>query len=367
MSQMLVGNAAGVLPAQRIRQLASCGALAAEPPLADGQIQPASLDLRLGDTAWRVRASFLAGEDAPVADRLADLAMHEIDLTRGAALECGCVYVARLAEHLALPEDIAAMANAKSSTGRLDVFTRLIADHTAEFDRVPAGYHGPLYAEISPRTFSLLVRAGSRLNQIRFCRGNPAVTGQALRALNSASRIIGSDGANIDSEGLRFHVDLGADGAGRAGWRAKRHCGLIDIDRAGAYPAAAFWDPVTAAAGEIILEPGAFYILVSRETVRIPPAYAAEMTPYLPFVGEFRVHYAGFFDPGFGYGLAGDSGARSVLEVRCHETPFALRHGQVVGRLVFEEMLEIPDQLYGAAVGSSYQGQALQLAKHFRG
>ncbi len=365
MSQLVVGDAQGILPSQRIRQLADSRALEADSPLEPKQIQPASLDLRLAGTAWRVRASFLPGDGARVADRLNDLAMHEINLENGAALETGCVYVALLQERLALPDDISAIANAKSSTGRLDTFTRLIADHSAEFDRVPAGYSGPVYAEISPRTFSLLVRTGSRLNQIRFCRGRPSVSGQALRALNSHAPVVGGVNPNIDSEGLRFSVDLQSSGDTPAGWRAKRHCGMIDIDRPGAYRASDFWDPVHARDEELILDPGAFYILMSRESVRIPPGYAAEMNPYLPFVGEFRVHYAGFFDPGFGYRLPNNAGARSVLEVRCHETPFALRHGQIVGRLVFEEMLEYPEQVYGKAVGSSYQGQQLQLAKHF--
>lgn len=191
------------------------------------------------------------------------------------------------------------------------------------------------------------------------------MSGQALRALNSNASVVGEDSANIDHEGLRFSVDLLSTGSEPVGWRAKRHCGLIDIDRTDAYRASDFWDPVHARNGEIILDPGAFYILMSQESVRIPPGYAAEMNPYLPFVGEFRVHYAGFFDPGFGFGLQNNAGARSVLEVRCHETPFALRHGQTVGRLVFEEMLEKPEEIYGQALGSSYQGQRLQLAKHF--
>lgn len=354
----------GVLPVQHLRALVAEGRIHAGRTIAPQQLQPASLDLRLANRAWRVRSSFLPG-DATVAERLDRMAMHEIDLEGGAALETGCVYVALLQESLHLPDGVSALANAKSTTGRLDVFTRLIADRCPEFDRLPAGYRGPLYAEISPRTFSLLVREGSRLNQIRFSHGSPTVSGQTLRALNTGAPVVDAV-ADIDAEGLRFSVDLEAGTGLPAGYRAKRHCGLIDIDQVARYDAAEFWDPVIASHGELILDPGAFYILVSQEAVRVPPEYAAEMTPYIPFVGEFRVHYAGFFDPGFGYGLADDAGARSVLEVRCHETPFALRHGQIVGRLVFEEMLEAPEVLYGSASGSSYQGQALQLAKQFR-
>lgn len=356
-------NGDGVLPVQRLRNLSEEGRIRAATPLADGQLQPASLDLRLGRRAWRVRASFLPGPDATVEERLKEMSMHELDLQPGAVLERGCVYVAELQESLDLPDGVGALANAKSTTGRLDVFTRMIADRCAEFDRLPPGYSGPLYAEINPCTFSLLVREGSRLNQIRLSQGHTTLSGKELGELHERTPVIDPP-AHIDGEGLRFSVDL--SGPGLAGYRAKRHCGVVDIDRVGHYPAESFWDPVTAEGGELILDPGAFYILVSREAVRLPPEYAAEMTPYLPFIGEFRVHYAGFFDPGFGYGLEGDRGARNVLEVRCHETPFALRNGQIVGRLVFERMLEPPDVLYGSASGSNYQGQALQLAKQFR-
>jgi dCTP deaminase len=290
--------------------------------------------------------------------------MHRIALGGGAVLEKGCVYLVPLMERLALPADVSAVANAKSSTGRLDLFTRLIADRSTEFDRIEPGYAGPLYAEISPRSFSVLVRPGMRLNQIRFRAGPPAILSDAeLRALDAEVGLV--DGvAHVDG-GLGFSVDLDR-GAGLAGWRAKPHTGLIDLDRIGAYAPLDYWEPVTAERGRIILDPGAFYILVSREAVHVPPGYAAEMAPYLAMVGEFRVHYAGFFDPGFGHAAAGGRGARGVLEVRCHEAPFALDHGQIVGRLVYERMQEEPHILYGRDVGSNYQGQGLKLSKHFR-
>jgi dCTP deaminase len=332
-------------------------------PLAEDQIQPASLDLRLGGHAWRIRASFLPG-DATVAERLPDFEMHRIELGQGAVLEKGCVYLVPLMERLDLPPEVSAVANAKSSTGRLDLFTRLIADRSSEFDRIEAGYSGPLYAEVSPRSFSVLVRPGMRLNQIRFRSGLPAIlSDQDLRSLDTAMRLV--DGvAHIDG-GLGFSVDLAREGE-RVGYRAKPHTGLIDLDRIGHYDPADYWEPVRAEKGRIILDPGAFYILVSREAVHVPPAYAAEMAPYLAMVGEFRLHYAGFFDPGFGHAAAGGSGARGVLEVRCHEAPFALDHGQIVGRLVYERMQAEPDILYGRNVGSNYQGQGLKLSKHFR-
>jgi dCTP deaminase len=349
------------VPAQGIARLFDTGAITAAEAFAPGQVQPASLDLRLGTEAFRVRASFLPGA-VSLAERLDEFTMHRIDLRAGAVLEKGCVYVVPLVEGLALPSGLSAVANAKSSTGRLDLFTRLITDRGREFDRIEAGYAGPLYAEISPRSFSVVVRPGMRLNQIRFRGRDATLDDNELRALNDRERLV--DGTARIAGGLAFSVDLALDGP--VGWRAKPHAGLIDLDLVGHYDPADFWEPVTARDRRIILDPGAFYILVSREAVHVPPDYAAEMAPYLAMVGEFRVHYAGFFDPGFGHAQAGGTGSRGVLEVRCHEAPFALDHGQVVGRLVYERMAERPDILYGRDTGSNYQGQGLKLSKHFR-
>lgn len=354
----------GVLSSQQIQAMIAAGQLQASPQFTAEQVQPASLDLRLGTVAYRVRASFLAGAGRTVAERLAEFEMHRIDLTAGAVLEKGCVYVIALMESLALPMDVQAVANAKSSTGRLDLLTRLITDSGAEFDRVAPGHAGPLYAEVCPRSFSVLVRPGMRLNQIRFRRGQAVLTDAALRALHAETPLV--DGAAVIQDGLGFSVDLRHASGTLVGYRAKPHTGVIDLDRIGHYDPAQFWEEVHAAAGHIILDPGAFYILVSRETVHIPPDYAAEMAPYVAMVGEFRVHYAGFFDPGFGHDAAGGQGSRGVLEVRCHEAPFVLEHGQIVGRLIYERMDERPDQLYGAGIASNYQGQGLKLSKHFR-
>ncbi len=354
----------GVLPSQEISKLTAQGAILAEPAILPDQIQPASLDLRLGKTAYRVRASFLAGAGRSVQERLSEFEMHRIDLTGGAVLEKGAVYVVELMERLALPEDITAVANAKSSTGRLDLLTRTITDGGVEFDRIAPGYQGPLYAEICPRSFSVLVRPGMRLNQIRFRLGQSLLTDAELRARHARERLV--DGpAHID-QGLGFSVDLQAENGALIGYRAKPHTGVIDLGRIGHYTARDFWEPLGGEDGHLILDPGAFYILVSREAVHIPPDCAAEMAPYLAMVGEFRVHYAGFFDPGFGHAAAGGEGSRGVLEVRCHEAPFVLEHGQLVGRLVYERMLEVPDQLYGADIASNYQGQGLKLSKHFK-
>ena len=352
----------GVLPDSDLRQLIDTGAISATLPITDAQIQPASLDLRLGTQAWRLRASFLPGKGYRIEDRLPDFEMHRMDLTGGAVLEKGCVYLVPLMERLRLPAGITAVANAKSSTGRLDLLTRLITDDGTEFDRLPDGYDGPLYAEICPRSFSVLVRPGMRLNQLRLRQGQAVLDDTALRALHAETPLVG--GPALIDQGLGFSVDLRPETGDLVGYRAKPHSGVIDLDRIGAYDPREFWDALHSRDGRLILDPGAFYILVSRESVAIPPDYAAEMAPYLAMVGEFRVHYAGFFDPGFGIGPLG-TGARGVLEVRCHEAPFALEHGQVVGRLVYEKMQTRPDRLYGQDIASNYQGQGLKLAKQF--
>ena len=357
-------TAIGVVPAQELRALIDRGVIGASAPILPGQIQPASLDLRLGPVAYRVRASFLAGQGRSVAERIAEFEMHRMDLTQGAVLEKGCVYVIPLMEHLALPPGLTAVANAKSSTGRLDLLTRTITDGGVEFDRIAEGYTGPLYAEVCPRSFSVLARSGQRLNQIRFRAGQAMLSDTDLARLHEVEPLV--NGPAVISEGLGFSVDLRPESGDLVGYRAKPHTGVIDLDQIGHYPAAEFWEEIRARDGRIILDPGAFYILVSREAVTIPPDYAAEMAPYLAMVGEFRVHYAGFFDPGFGHASMGGKGSRGVLEVRCHEAPFVLEHGQSVGRLVYEKMRARPETLYGAGIASNYQGQGLKLAKHFK-
>lgn len=329
----------GILPSQALNALIGQGAIAACAPFAPDQVQPASLDLRLGEHAWRVRASFLPGAERTVAQRLADVAMHRLDLTGGAVLEKGCVYIAEIQEALALPPGVSGRANPKSSTGRVDVFVRLLTDHSPAFDDVAAGYTGPLYVEIAPQTFSVLVRAGTRLNQLRLKQGDPP----RLASVN----------VGVDlTEAL-------------AGFRARRHAGVIDLDKEDGHDPRDFWEPLEPRRGELLLDPGEFYILASKQAVEIPVMQAAEMTPIDPSVGEFRVHYAGFFDPGFGTAEASGLGSRGVLEVRSHETPFLLEDGQTVARLVFEPLTERPERLYGQD-GSHYQRQGLKLSKHFK-
>lgn len=331
----------GILPCQSIELLIANGAISTDTPFDLDQVQPASLDLRLSDQAWRVRASFLPGK-RKVEDRISDVAMHAIDLSSGYVMEKGCVYIARLQERLSLPKGLIARANPKSSTGRVDVFVRLLTDRGGSFDDVDEGYEGPLYLEIAPQTFSILVRPGTRLNQLRLKAGEPP---------KLETRSVG--------------VDLtGADG-GIVGFRGRRHAGVVDLDHIDGHDPKDFWEPQILRRGELLLDPGEFYILASSDDVEIPVDQAAEMTPIDPSVGEFRVHYAGFFDPGFGTDEAHGAGSKGVLEVRTHDTPFLLEHGQIVARLVYEPLTERPTRLYGEG-GSHYQRQGLKLSKHFR-
>ena len=352
----------GVLSAEMIAALIDGGALGGA---RRDRLQPASLDLTLGRRAWRARASFLSSPHRRVEERLKDgLAMHEIDLSQGAVLERGCVYLVELNEEISLPAHLAGAANPKSSTGRIDVFVRLMTDYASAFDAVPHGYRGPLYVEISPRTFSIVVREGSSLNQLRLKCGDVAIDDNALVEMHERAPLV--DGAGDFHGGLGLSVALsGQDGI--IGWRARRHSGLIDVDEVGVLDAGDYFEPLTPhRSGFIILDPDEFYILASKEALAVPPDFAAEMTPINPGLGEFRVHYAGFFDPGFGWSDDGSRNrSRAVLEVRSHDAPFVLEDGQLVARLRYERMASRPDKLYGQDLHSNYQGQGLKLSKHF--
>ena len=364
----------GVLPSQEIEKLIRAGRIYATHahPVEPRQIQPASLDLRLGRIVYRLQASFLPGSESTVQHKLAGLQMAELDLSRPTVLEKECVYLAPLMEALRLPEDLEAKANPKSTTGRLDVFTRLIVDGGTEFEFVRKGYSGPLYAEIVPRTFSVVVHPGLSLSQLRFIRGRPPSSDTRLRDLDREEGLIYLDETNpgtaVIRDGLKVSVSLQADlNTDIVAYRGKKNTPLVDLKKVDHYQIDQFWDPIPSRPdGRLILDPGDFYILASRERVRVPPLYAAEMVPFDPSVGEFRIHYAGFFDPGFGYGDKNINGTRAVLEVRAHETPFVIEHGQVVGRLVYSRVLEVPAKIYGKSIGSSYQRQELALSKQFR-
>ena len=361
----------GIFPSQDLAEMVSAGAISASQPIGDDMVQPASVDLRLGEYALRVQASFLPGRGRTVEERVRAFEMHRIDLTRGAVLEKGCVYIVPLLESVHLPHDVSAFANPKSSTGRLDVFTRVIADGATRFDLVRRGYSGPLYAEVSPKTFSIAVRTGTRLSQLRLRRGVSEVDPHDLLALHDDHGLIDTPvdrGEVVEHRSLSLRLDLSGEGAdGIVGWRARHHAGVVDVDRPNHYDPADFWEPVMARNGGIILNPDDFYILATREAVTVPPDYAAEMVAYDTLVGEFRVHYAGFFDPGFGWEPdRKDAGSRGVLEVRSHDVPFLLEHEQIIGRLRYERLTARPAKIYGAGIGSHYQGQGLKLAKQFR-
>jgi dCTP deaminase len=372
------GTQFGLLPREKIELMARRKMIQAEGKIEEEQFQPASLDLRLGSHAYRVRASFLPGQDRRMKERIPALesADEAISLDgNGAVLERGSVYVIPLLEYLDLPKDIFGFANPKTSTGRLDIFTRLITDKSDVFDRVARGYEGRLYAEVSPRSFSVRVRKGSKLNQIRFRRLNSqqlertdfSIEDKELRERHKSMPLV-DHALELRRNGLVLRVGLSAEPIeGVIGYKAQKHADILDVDRAGAYRVADYWDPVRARPDKrLILDPGEFYILASRELLQIPPDLAAEMVPIDRAMGEFRVHYAGFFDPGFGAGANNHPSARAVLEVRSHEVPFFLEDGQVVGRLVYEKMAEPPHLLYGASAVSRYQGQGRKLSKHFR-
>jgi dCTP deaminase len=362
----------GVLPSQTLEKMVAAGTIRARTPILPEQIQPSSIDLRLGAEAYRVRASFLANGSDTITGKLERYRMHTLDLTRPAVLEKGCVYIVPLLEELSLPATISGKANPKSSTGRLDIFTRLITDEGRQFEIVPAGYKGRLYAEVVPRTFSVVVRQGERLSQLRLFQGDYQPSDALLRQLEVEESLIylpdKTKGEAQISNGLRLTVDLAGDDTHEViGYRAKRHAPLIDLAKIQHYEPADYWDPIRRNdSRSLILDPEDFYILASRERVRIPALYAAEMVPFDATIGEFRIHYAGFFDPGFGYGSGDINGTRAVLEVRSHEVPFILEDGQVVASLVFEKLLERPRLLYGEGIGSNYQRQGLNLSKHFR-
>ena len=376
----------GILPYQDIKRLIAGQAIAASPSIEERQIQPASLDLRLGRKAYRLISSFLP-ELSAISSRLnvldfyqSDLVMYEMDLTDGAILEKGHVYLVPLLETLKLPNTVRARANPKSTTGRLDVFTRIVTDLNAGFDEIRAGYQGPLFLEVVPRSFAIKVRTGQSLNQIRFVRGEATVTDTMLRTLhrrtpllyhNDPSRKAVASREFRAEHGLFLRIDLKGDDQTSSrviGYRAKKNSHVIDLSKVGHYAAGDFWEPLHRHRHDsLLLEPEEFYILASKERIRVPAGYAAEMVAYEAACGELRTHYAGFFDPGFGYGARGEiKGTQVVLEVRPHDVPFLIHDGQTFFKVVYDRMQEAPEQLYGVGLGSSYQQQALTLSKHFK-
>jgi len=377
----------GILPDKHLKHLIRDGAISADTPIDNRQIQPASLDLRLGTKAYRLLSSFLP-ERSDIRTRLrvsdlyqSDLVMYEMDLTQGAILEKGHVYLVPLQENLALPNTIRGRTNPKSSTGRLDVFTRVITDLNVGFDEIRPGYQGPLYLEIVPRSFTIRVQTGLALNQLRLVSGRPTVSDSQLKTLHQSTRLLHHNGDHASgdrsvatkdvriNQGLFLRIDLhGADGPGEIiGFRAKKNSHVIDLSKIGYYSAFDYWEPLYRHAnGTLLLEPEEFYILASKERINVPAGYAAEMVAYEAACGELRTHYAGFFDPGFGASSSPRKGTQVVLEVRPHDVPFLIHDGQTFFKVLYEKMLEAPDEIYGSTIGSNYHQQSLTLSKHFK-
>jgi dCTP deaminase len=365
-------NASGILPSQAIRSLVDAKRITAQIPIDNDQIQPASIDLRLGREAYQVRASFLPGK-TPIAQKIRDLLIQRINLTGSAVLAPGSVFIVPLIESLALPSDVYGKANPKSTTGRLDIFTRLITEPGHEFELVPRGYSGPLYLEVVSRTFPVVIRTGMKLNQLRFVRGKSDVSDNRLIKLAETERLVYEDDENhLEAQierGLRVSVDLQGSGSRSnvVAYKAKNHTPPIDMENVNHYDIDDFWDVIRGPLPKgLTLNPRDFYILASWERISVPPSYAAEMVPFDPSIGEFRIHYAGFFDPGFGHGMSGIKGTKAVLEVRAHEVPILLEDRQLVGKLLYHKMAKEPDKIYGPSIGSSYQQQGLQLSKQFK-
>ena len=364
----------GIVPGQGLADALAAGWITSEKyRIPDSSIQPASMDLRLGARAWALRCSFLPDTASSVMDRVHDLAQEELDIRDGAQLERDRPYVIELVEEVRLPAEVRAKANPKSSTGRLDVFTRVITDRNNRFDEIPAGYEGKLYLEVVPRSFAVRVEELLSLNQLRLVEGDPRVADAELRELHAEVPLLYRGDEPVPAEeiavadGLFLGLDLKGPRDRVVGYRAKRHSHRVDMTKIRHYDWRDYWEPVyPEEGGRIVLDPEVFYLLLSAEGVCVPPDYAAEMMAYDPTAGELRTHYAGFFDPGFGYDAHGSRpGSRAALEVRARDVPFMVEDGQPICKLAFERMTERPEKLYGEDVGSNYQGQETMLSKHF--
>jgi dCTP deaminase len=371
----LPDGTAGVLPCQHLEAAISAGVIDAGRFTIPGEnVQPASLDLRLGEVAYRIRCSFLPGRQT-VERRVKDYIIDELDLRKdGVVLETKRPYLIPLKERLTLPSGMRGKANPKSSTGRIDVFTRVITDNSFRFDEIAEAYEGPLFLEVVPLSFPVRVREDLTLNQLRLSVGRAELTDDDVRAFHRTQPLLYDNGKAVSAgklalaNGLFLGLDLRGDDEGRVGYRARDNAPLLDVTRPVAVDPEPYWESVKHEDGDrVVLTPQRFYLLMSNEAVSIPPTLASEMTAYDPTSGELRTHYAGFFDPGFGFDARDEFvGSRAALEVRAHDVPFMIEHGQRVCKLTFEHMLDVPSRLYGQGIGSSYQQQDETLSKHFQ-
>ncbi len=365
----------GVFAIQHLRRALGAGWIAAESEVPSANLQPASLDLRLGSAAMRLRCSFLPNNYS-VAERAQELIDGEpIDLSgEGAILDKGRPYLVRLQESLDLPAGVRARANPKSSTGRADVFTRVITDAGHTFDDIRPGYRGELWLEVVPLSFAVRVREGLTLNQLRLSIGATRLSDDDVVALHHEVPLLYRGGGVVNdkhftvSNGLFLGLNLKGDRSGFVGYKARDTTPHLDLRQVGEADVNTYWERVNKEQrDQIVLEPRRFYLLMSDEAVVIPASCAAEMTAYDPTSGELRTHYAGFFDPGFGYGRKGEiEGSTAALEVRAHDVAFLIEHRQRVCKLTFEHMLDEPDTVYGEEISSNYQQQTSTLGKHFR-
>jgi len=370
-------NASGVLPYQQLMDFIEQKLITASNPFEEDQVQPASIDLRLGKKAYKVAASFLPGAKTTVRQKIDELTTYELDLTQPTVLETGHIYIVELMERITLPPTYYGKANPKSTTGRLDIFTRLITDYCTEYEFIDTEYSGPLYVEIVPIHFSVIVQTGAKLNQLRIIHGTATssdvdISPTELKNVDKLDHLVyvGTEGRHAKAnvfEGLVLSIDIkGQDPGDVIGYRARKNPHPIDLAKRDHYNPDDYWEKLTNERKSLVLHPGEFYILATKEKVRIPPDFAGRLVEMDPSYGEFRVHYAGFFDPGFGYGKNDVMGTRAVLEVRCHEVPFQLEDGQVIGRLKYERLTERPTKIYGVDIGSSYQRQDVALSKQFK-
>ena len=364
----------GVIPVQKLKSLIKNGAIRSGVPLRKDQFQPASLDLRIGKKAYRIRSSFLP-QKGSVRKKLKDLFMYEIDLSKNGILEKGNIYLIPLMEKLNLPDDIRGRTNPKSTTGRLDIFTRVITDYSHRFEDIDYGYRGELYLEVVTRSFTIKVEPGHCLNQLRLFRGDERLSDIELKSIYDKYSLLYNDsgkpskGKDVKiSDGLFMSINLKGNHHGIIGYKAKKNSSVIDIGKTGFYDEADYWEPIHTPKDDfLILEPEEFYIFSSKERVRVPIEYAAEMVEFDAGSGELRTHYAGFFDSGFGYGANGEiKGTKAVLEVRPHDVPFRIEDSQTFFKIKYERMIEPPETYYGMDIGSSYYNQELALSKQFK-